>query len=247
MGLLYPKGVDCDLLRYLNPDFIGCRLERKSTSDTCHLLGNSLVWWHSKKQASVMLSTLEATYVFEVSCCAQTIWMKQQPIGYGVKLGLAPIRCNNVSAINLTKNTKLHSWAKHIYVRPHFIRYRFKKGECILDFVDSYNQLVDIFTKPFPKENLLFYKKWNRNFKLFMHELIYANICVPMFTYLSLFSFLILTNGEKYTLRGSRVYSHTLREVTCTLQLIKGEFDHSIKKSCIRFILPSPLRDVLSS
>ena len=38
----------------------GCKLDRKSTSGTCHLLGSSLISWHSKKQACVALSTAEA-------------------------------------------------------------------------------------------------------------------------------------------------------------------------------------------
>ncbi|RVW74396.1 Retrovirus-related Pol polyprotein from transposon RE1 [Vitis vinifera] len=44
-------------------DFAGCKVERKSTSDTCHFLGHSLVSWHSKKQNSVALSTAEAEYI----------------------------------------------------------------------------------------------------------------------------------------------------------------------------------------
>ncbi|MCH82973.1 copia-type pol polyprotein [Trifolium medium] len=63
MGLWYPKGTDCTLVGYSDSDFAGCKMDRKSTSGTCHLLGNSLVSWHSKKQASVALSTTEAEYV----------------------------------------------------------------------------------------------------------------------------------------------------------------------------------------
>ncbi|RVW92503.1 hypothetical protein CK203_042721 [Vitis vinifera] len=39
------------------------KIERKSTSGTCHFLGHSLVSWHSKKQNSVALSTAEAEYI----------------------------------------------------------------------------------------------------------------------------------------------------------------------------------------
>ncbi|RVW45577.1 hypothetical protein CK203_092097 [Vitis vinifera] len=44
-------------------DFAGCRVERKSTSGTCHFLGHSLVSWHSKKQNLVALSTAETEYI----------------------------------------------------------------------------------------------------------------------------------------------------------------------------------------
>ncbi|XP_068486700.1 uncharacterized mitochondrial protein AtMg00810-like [Phaseolus vulgaris] len=40
--------------------FKGCKLDRKSTSGTCHLFGSSLISWYSKKKACVALSTAEA-------------------------------------------------------------------------------------------------------------------------------------------------------------------------------------------
>ncbi|RVW35392.1 hypothetical protein CK203_077069 [Vitis vinifera] len=54
------KGDNFELIGFSDADFAGCRVERKSTSDTCHFLGHSLVSWHSKKQNSVALSTAEA-------------------------------------------------------------------------------------------------------------------------------------------------------------------------------------------
>ena len=49
LGLFYPRGVAFDLISYSDADFSGCKLDRKSTSGTCHFLGNSLVSWFSKK------------------------------------------------------------------------------------------------------------------------------------------------------------------------------------------------------
>ncbi|WVZ58500.1 LOW QUALITY PROTEIN: hypothetical protein U9M48_008771 [Paspalum notatum var. saurae] len=48
------------------PTMLGCRIDRKSTSGTCQLLGTSLVSWSSRKQASVSLSTTKRVH----SCCA---------------------------------------------------------------------------------------------------------------------------------------------------------------------------------
>jgi hypothetical protein len=39
-------------------------------------VGNNLVAWMSKKQASISLSTAEAEYIAAGSCCAQLLWMK---------------------------------------------------------------------------------------------------------------------------------------------------------------------------
>ena len=44
IGLWYPKGASLDLLGYSDSDFAGSRVDRKSTSGGCHLLGRSLVY-----------------------------------------------------------------------------------------------------------------------------------------------------------------------------------------------------------
>ena len=52
-GLWYPSGASPSMIGYSNADYGGCKIDRKSTSGTCHLLGSSLVSWHFKKQACV--------------------------------------------------------------------------------------------------------------------------------------------------------------------------------------------------
>jgi hypothetical protein len=62
-GIWYLKGSTFDLIEYSDSDYVGCKVDRKSTSGTCQFLGRSLVSWSSKKQTSVALSTVEAEYV----------------------------------------------------------------------------------------------------------------------------------------------------------------------------------------
>ena len=63
VGLWYPSHSPVHLIGYSDSDFSGCKLDRKSTSGTCHLLGSSLISWHRKKQTCVALSTVEAEYI----------------------------------------------------------------------------------------------------------------------------------------------------------------------------------------
>jgi len=49
LGLWYPRGANISLVGYSDSDFGGCKVDRKSTSGTCHILGCSLVSWNSKK------------------------------------------------------------------------------------------------------------------------------------------------------------------------------------------------------
>jgi hypothetical protein len=73
--LWYPKGGHFELISYSDVDYAGCKVDRKSTFRTCQFLGICLVCWSSKKQNSVVLSTVEAEYVATNSCCAQLLWM----------------------------------------------------------------------------------------------------------------------------------------------------------------------------
>nr|KYP50661.1 Copia protein [Cajanus cajan] len=115
-------------------------------------VGSVLVSWHNKKQACVALSTAEAEYIAAGSCCAQTLWTKKQLRDYGTKLNKIPLRCDNTSAINLTKNPIFHSRTKHIEIRHHFLRDHVQRNDCVVEFFETSKQLADIFTKPLPRE-----------------------------------------------------------------------------------------------
>jgi hypothetical protein len=121
IGLWYPHGACFELLGYLDSDFAGCRVDRKSTSGGCHLLGRFLVAWSSKKQNSVALSTAEVEYISEGACCAQILYMKQSLLDYGVVLDRVPLLCDNESAIKIANNPVQHSRTKHIDIRHHFL------------------------------------------------------------------------------------------------------------------------------
>nr|GEZ52832.1 retrovirus-related Pol polyprotein from transposon TNT 1-94 [Tanacetum cinerariifolium] len=69
---------------------------------------------------------------------------------YGLKQ--APRAC----AIALCCNNVQHSRSKHIDIRHHFIRKQVEKGVVELNFVTTYYQLADIFTKALPKERFEF-------------------------------------------------------------------------------------------
>jgi hypothetical protein len=49
LGLWYPKGAHFELIGYSDVDYAGCKVDRKSTSDSYQFLGRSLVCWSSKK------------------------------------------------------------------------------------------------------------------------------------------------------------------------------------------------------
>ena len=55
--------------------------------------------------------------------------------------------CDNLSAINISKNPVLHSRTKHIDIRHHFIKELMEEKIITLEHVATEKQLAAIFTK----------------------------------------------------------------------------------------------------
>ena len=123
------------LVCYSDVDFGGCKIDRKSTSVTCHYLGHSLVSWHSKKQNSVAFSMEEAEYIAIGLGCAQVLWMKQTLSDFSLAFSHVLIKCDNTSVIIISKNHVQHSRTKHVDIRHHFLRYHAQKEDITLDFI----------------------------------------------------------------------------------------------------------------
>jgi len=85
--------------------------------------------------------------------------MKHQLEDYQITENCIPIDCDNTAAICLSKNAILHSRAKHIEIKHHFIRDYVQKGVLNIQFIDIDHQWADIFTKPLTVERFNFIKK----------------------------------------------------------------------------------------
>ena len=62
------------------------------------------------------------------------------------------IHCDNTSTVNMSKNPLLHSNTKHISIKYHMLRDKVVDKEISLEYVRTKEKIVDIFTKPLPKE-----------------------------------------------------------------------------------------------
>ena len=65
------------------------------------------------------------------------MWMKNTLENYKIHLKNIPIKCDNTSAICLTKNLIQHSRTKHIDIRHHFIRGHVNNHDVILEFIGT--------------------------------------------------------------------------------------------------------------
>ncbi|GJW64615.1 putative ribonuclease H-like domain-containing protein [Tanacetum coccineum] len=75
-----------DLESYLDSNYAGANLERKSTTGGCQFLGRKLISWQCKKQTIMATSNIEAEYVAAASCCGQVLWIQNQIDAYEKKL-----------------------------------------------------------------------------------------------------------------------------------------------------------------
>ena len=110
------------------------------------MLGRSLVYWTSKKQNSMAMSTAEAEYIAAGACCAEILYMKQTLLDCGVVLERVPLLCDNKRAVKLANNPVQHSRTKHIDIHHHFLRDHVAKNDISLEGVRTEDQLADIFT-----------------------------------------------------------------------------------------------------
>ena len=62
------------------------------------------------------------------------------------------IHCDNTRTVNMSKNPVLHSKTKHISIKYHMLREKVIEKEIRLEYVSTKEKIVDIFTKPLPKE-----------------------------------------------------------------------------------------------
>ncbi|GJT63375.1 putative ribonuclease H-like domain-containing protein [Tanacetum coccineum] len=146
LGLWYPKDSPFDLEAYIDSDYAGVSLDRKSITRGCQFLGR-LISWQCKKQTIVANSTTEAEYVAAASCYGQVIWIQNQMLDYGYNFMNTKIFINNESTICIFKNPTFHSKTKHIEIRHHFIRYSNEKKLILMIKIHTDQNVADLLTK----------------------------------------------------------------------------------------------------
>ncbi|GKD00068.1 hypothetical protein Tco_1170342 [Tanacetum coccineum] len=149
LGLWYPKDSPLILEAFLDSDYAGASLDRKSTIGGCQFLGSRLISWQCKKQTMVANSTTEAKYIAASHCCGQVLWIQNQMLDYGFNFMQTKIHVENESAICVIKNPVYHSKTKHIEIRHHFIRDSYEKR--LIEMVKIHTDLnvADLLIKAF--------------------------------------------------------------------------------------------------
>jgi hypothetical protein len=122
-GLRYISSGGVLLHGYVDLDWVGSSLDRKSTSRYCFSLGSTTISWSSKKQGSIAQSTTEEEYITTNNASKEAVWLRKLLFGlFQERLETTVIHCDNQSCLKLTENSVFHDRSKHIEMKYHFVR-----------------------------------------------------------------------------------------------------------------------------
>ena len=115
------------------------------------MLSSAAISWGSKRQISVALSSCEAEIMAASEASKEAMYLKR----FAEELELvhgSPIELfeDNKGARDLAYNPEHHSRTKHIDRRHFYVRELVERGEIIVPFVKTDDNLADFFTKALP-------------------------------------------------------------------------------------------------
>ena len=77
-GILYEAGDNkCNLVGLFDSDWAGNMEDKKRTTGYVFHRGSGMIFWSSKKQQVVALSTIEVEYMVATSCATQAVWLRR--------------------------------------------------------------------------------------------------------------------------------------------------------------------------
>jgi transposase InsO family protein len=139
---------DLTLTGYSDSDWANCLDTRRSVGGYAFSLGSGIVSWNARKQKTVAASSCEAEYVAAFNAAKENSWLRMlfHEIGFTFPKPTT-IRCDNNAAICLSEDPLLHERVKHIDIKYHFLRERAESGELKLLYINTKDNLADLFTK----------------------------------------------------------------------------------------------------
>lgn len=95
-------------------------------------------------------STAEAEYVAAAEVVKESLWLRRAAGGMGEDDSPVTIHEYDQACIAMPTNPATSSRTKHVDVAHHLARDCAERGEVILEYVPSNEQVADGFTKPLP-------------------------------------------------------------------------------------------------
>ena len=139
---------DLTLTCYVDADWATDPEDRASRTGVICYLGRTAVWWKSRKQQSIAVSTCEAEYMALFEGGKDVVWLRNLLCELG-------ICCKNTATVVYHDNQSSIVWAespglrkvKHIDLRYNFTRHLVEQGVIKVKYVNTEQNAADIFTK----------------------------------------------------------------------------------------------------
>nr|GFA02670.1 retrovirus-related Pol polyprotein from transposon TNT 1-94 [Tanacetum cinerariifolium] len=144
------QGKHMDIDGFVDADYAKDPDKGRSITGYVFLVHDCVVSWKATLQHVVALSTTEAKYMALTKAVKESIWLKGLLIELGVNLRSVVVKCDNQSAIHLSRNLMFHERTKHINVRYHFIREIIESKEIEVAKMGTKDNAADAFTKVVP-------------------------------------------------------------------------------------------------
>ena len=124
--------------------------DRKSVNGYVVIIAGGAVTWSSKKQQTVALSTAEAEYIAATHIAKQVLWHHSlyQELNFTLP-STSTIFTDNQATIAISHHPKFHTHTKHIDINYHFLQDLVFTGTINTVYVNTNNNLADLFTKGF--------------------------------------------------------------------------------------------------
>lgn len=156
IGLFYSSQPDIALTSFKYADWAVCPVTRCSGSGYCMFIGDTLISWKSKKQATVSCSSAEAKYKAMSFGTKELIWIVMV-IKDLMLPDPAPVSlfCDSIATLHIAKNHVFHERTKYLDLDYH------KVCECVTSgfiktlHVRSEHQLADALLSPYILHNFL--------------------------------------------------------------------------------------------
>jgi len=150
--------VDADFAGLWSPSTTADPISVKSRTGYVITFASCPLLWTSKLQSEIALSTTEAEYIALSQATRDLIPLRAllKEFSQTTKLIVGDITTHstifedNKGCVDLALAPKLRPHTKHIGLKYHHFRSHVENGSLKIQWIDSKNQLADIFTKPLP-------------------------------------------------------------------------------------------------
>ena len=114
---------------YVDADWAGDSVDRKSTTGYVVKLYGNVIDWKSRKQGSVTKSSTAAEYVALSEAASEILLIKDLLINFNVEI-MKPVNVyeDNSGAVIIAKYRNFTKRSKYIEVHSHFVNENYEKG-----------------------------------------------------------------------------------------------------------------------